>query len=94
MPTHRSKNSVDAYLLDKDETVVTNRGPVNGLKGQYVVNHLQHSISGEGEDVYQHDGTVKVLTPDEFDEQYGDYLDSDKPTSEKTGPPKPGETNK
>lgn len=94
MPTHRSKNSVDAYKLEEDESIVTHRGPVNGVKGQYVVNHLQHSINGDGEDTYQHDGTVRVLTADEFDEEYGDYLDSDKPTSLTPGPPKPGDPKK
>lgn len=88
MPTHRSKNSVDAYKLDEDETVVTHRGPVNALKDQYVVNHLNRTTNDKGEDSYQHDGTVRVLTADEFDEEYGEYLDSAKPTSEGDKPKK------
>lgn len=82
MPTHRSKNSVDAYQLEDDETVVTHRGPVNGRKGQFVVNHLSTGVGENGGVVFSHDGTVRVLTEDEFNDEYGDYLDSPKPSEE------------
>lgn len=70
-PTHRAKHSVNARQLTEPETVVTHRGPIDAITGQYVVNHLVSSLDEDGNTTWSPQGIVTIHDESDFDEQFG-----------------------